>query len=105
MSSAETTFNAITLNPIGESRTSTPSTIINVPEEDKMTRTHAPITLEFDSLTFGTAGKEILRGVTGRAEPGQVVAIMGPSGAGTRLFFLFKFLNACVIVNIYSIVV
>jgi ATP-binding cassette subfamily B protein len=52
-------------------------------DELQVARTHDPITIEFNDIHFGTAGKEILKGVSGHASPGQVVAIMGPSGAGT----------------------
>ena len=41
------------------------------------------VVLEFNGLTFGTGGKSILNGVSGFALPGQVIAVMGPSGAGT----------------------
>lgn len=40
------------------------------------------VALEFTNLSFETVGKTILNGVSGFALPGQVIAIMGPSGAG-----------------------
>lgn len=36
----------------------------------------------FEDLKFSVGKKEILRGISGYANPGQVLAIMGPSGAG-----------------------
>ena len=46
------------------------------------------IVLEFDSISFEVgkkkteARKKILDGITGRLESGQMVSVMGPSGAG-----------------------
>lgn len=41
-----------------------------------------PTRLEFSSLTFSVGPKKILDNVSGHAFEGQVLAIMGPSGAG-----------------------
>lgn len=41
-----------------------------------------PVVLEFKDLRFAVDDKEIVRGVSGSAAPGHVMAIMGPSGAG-----------------------
>ena len=53
---------------------------------DDMNRSSRPITLEFENISFSTGKprKQILSGVSGFAQPGQVIAIMGPSGAGKQ---------------------
>jgi ABC-type multidrug transport system fused ATPase/permease subunit len=70
------------------------------------TRWRKPAAIEFTNLRFATAGKQILNGVSGSARPGEVVAIMGPSGAGTHhdgdcvievLFELSPSISSCVI--------
>ncbi len=42
-----------------------------------------PCTIEFDNVSFEyRAGRPVLRDVSLRAEPGQMIALVGPSGAG-----------------------
>ena len=36
----------------------------------------------FENIVFEVKGKKILDNVSGYVEPGEVLAIMGPSGAG-----------------------
>lgn len=44
---------------------------------------HAKGDLSLDDVTFGyRAGQHVLRGVSFKAKPGEVIAIVGPSGAG-----------------------
>ncbi|MGD0742576.1 MAG: ABC transporter ATP-binding protein [Acidimicrobiales bacterium] len=70
--------------------------------EDALVLPHGPATIEFDHVdfTYPTAGevslaslesvavlettepRQVLHGITFRAEPGQLVALIGPSGAG-----------------------
>ena len=56
-------------------------------EADHLSTCSKPITLEWFDLQvqvtdfFGNP-KEVLHGVSGRVQPGQMLAILGPSGAG-----------------------
>jgi putative thiamine transport system ATP-binding protein len=38
--------------------------------------------LELHDVTIAVAGRDLLRGLTARVEPGHVLAVMGPSGSG-----------------------
>lgn len=42
----------------------------------------APAKLEWEDLTYRVRDKQVLKSCTGIAQPGEVVALMGPSGAG-----------------------
>ena len=57
-----------------------------------------PITgrVEFDDVTFAYDGADVLRGVSFTAEPGQRVALVGPTGAGktTTINLLARFYDA-----------
>eukprot|EP01083_Nonionella_stella_P176820 619668_1 len=56
--------------------------------EEYLDKTEFPIRLEFDNIQFsvpekkGGGRKRILKGISGVAEPGQFLAIIGASGAG-----------------------
>ena len=47
---------------------------------------HKPMALQFEDLHYTIKGKEILKGISGIASPGQITAIMGASGAGKSTF-------------------
>ncbi|OAL27244.1 hypothetical protein AYO20_09842 [Fonsecaea nubica] len=47
---------------------------------------HTPMSLQFENVSYGLKGKEILSGISGIAHPGQLTAIMGASGAGKSTF-------------------
>ncbi len=47
---------------------------------------HVPATLHFESISYAVNGKAILADITGSVNPGQVMAIMGASGAGKSTF-------------------
>jgi ABC-type multidrug transport system ATPase subunit len=47
---------------------------------------HTPMALQFENVSYGLKGKEILTGISGIAHPGQITAIMGASGAGKSTF-------------------
>ena len=47
---------------------------------------HIPASLHFSDLSYNLAGRTILDGVSGSAKPGQLLAIMGASGAGKSTF-------------------
>ena len=47
---------------------------------------HKPASLYFENVSYNLNGKQILSGIQGVAHPGQVMAIMGASGAGKTTF-------------------
>ena len=47
---------------------------------------HKPANLQFENISYGINGKQILVDVSGVAQPGQIMAIMGASGAGKSTF-------------------
>ena len=47
---------------------------------------HVPATLHFSNISYTLNGRPILEGITGSVRPGQVLAIMGASGAGKSTF-------------------
>lgn len=53
---------------------------------------HVPLHLKFDGLTVKAGEKTILSNVSGEFKPGEMVAIMGPSGMYKNyiLFSLFQ---------------
>ena len=52
----------------------------------QMMAEHKPASLQFDDVSYNLNGKHILSGVQGIALPGQLMAIMGASGAGKTTF-------------------
>jgi len=52
----------------------------------KMLTNHNPMSLQFENLSYSLKGKEILSGISGIAQPGQIMAVMGASGAGKSTF-------------------
>lgn len=63
---------------------------IHLPDDDdealKILTEHKPAALQFRGLSYDLNGKRILQGVQGVVNPGEVMAIMGPSGAGKTTF-------------------
>ncbi|KZP09735.1 hypothetical protein FIBSPDRAFT_911906 [Athelia psychrophila] len=55
-------------------------------EASKLMTDHVPASLHFSNLTYTINGRTILDGISGRIQPGQVLAIMGASGAGKSTF-------------------
>lgn len=51
-------------------------------ERTGMTGTAPEVSLAFDHVDYGYDRKPVLRGISFSAKPGQLVGIMGPSGAG-----------------------
>ena len=47
---------------------------------------HVPASLHFSDISYTLGNRKILDGITGRVKPGQVMAIMGASGAGKSTF-------------------
>ncbi|KAF8519557.1 hypothetical protein JB92DRAFT_3141717 [Gautieria morchelliformis] len=61
---------------------------IRLPENEasKLMADHVPASLHFSSLSYTLGSRTILDGITGHVKPGQVLAIMGASGAGKSTF-------------------
>ncbi|OLL24559.1 ABC transporter G family member [Neolecta irregularis DAH-3] len=59
-----------------------------IPEEEvaKLMSTHEPATLSFKDISYAVASKQILSDVQGTVQHGQVMAIVGASGAGKTSF-------------------
>ena len=55
-------------------------------EGTKLMADHKPASLYFENVSYSLNGKEILSGVQGVAYPGEIMAIMGASGAGKTTF-------------------
>ncbi|GJJ77880.1 ATP-binding cassette, subfamily G (WHITE), member 2 [Entomortierella parvispora] len=57
---------------------------IALPDDEaaKLMAEHIPATLMFKNMGYTVGGKEVLKQVSGLVKPGQVMAIMGASGAG-----------------------
>ena len=47
---------------------------------------HRPTSLQFENISYALNGKQILSGIRGVAQSGQIMAIMGASGAGKTTF-------------------
>jgi len=55
-------------------------------EGTKLMADHKPASLYFEDVSYKLNGKQILSGVQGVAHPGEIMAIMGASGAGKTTF-------------------
>ncbi|KAH8816463.1 ABC transporter-like protein [Xylogone sp. PMI_703] len=55
-------------------------------ESIKLMMDHKPASLYFDDVSYTLNGKQILSGIQGVAHPGEIMAIMGASGAGKTTF-------------------
>jgi ABC-type multidrug transport system ATPase subunit len=61
---------------------------IKLPESEaaKLMTDHVPASLHFSDISYTLGSRKILDGISGRVKPGQVMAIMGASGAGKSTF-------------------
>ena len=55
-------------------------------ELERLMAEHKPASLQFENVSYHLNGKQILSKVRGLALPGQIMAIMGASGAGKTTF-------------------
>lgn len=55
-------------------------------EAVKLMADHKPASLYFEDVSYHLNGKQILDGIQGMAHPGELMAIMGASGAGKTTF-------------------
>jgi ABC-type multidrug transport system ATPase subunit/ABC-type multidrug transport system permease subunit len=55
-------------------------------EGAKLMTDHKPASLYFENVSYNLNGKQILSGIQGVVHPGQVMAIIGASGAGKTTF-------------------
>ena len=59
-----------------------PESITDAPHAASLILRRGDSSMEFQQVSFGYGDKPILRDVSFRAEPGQMIALVGPSGAG-----------------------
>ncbi|KAG9237451.1 putative ATP-dependent permease [Amylocarpus encephaloides] len=55
-------------------------------ESSKLMTDHKPASLYWENVSYHMNGKQILTGVQGVAQPGEIMAILGASGAGKTSF-------------------
>ncbi|KAI1000184.1 ABC transporter G family member [Podosphaera aphanis] len=55
-------------------------------ESSKLMANHKPASLYFENVSYHLNGKQILTDIRGTARPGEILAIMGASGAGKTTF-------------------
>lgn len=61
---------------------------LRLPEDEaaKLMTDHVPATLHFSNISYALGSRIILDNISGSVKPGQVMAIMGASGAGKSTF-------------------
>lgn len=59
---------------------------IHLSDEDDLLSGHAPAPLQFSNISYSINGKQILSDVSGVVQAGQIMAIVGSSGAGKSTF-------------------
>lgn len=61
---------------------------VRLPEEEanRLMKDHTPASIHFENLKYSVGGKVVLEGITGCVKPGEVLSIVGASGAGKTTF-------------------
>ncbi|PWN42701.1 hypothetical protein IE81DRAFT_119342 [Ceraceosorus guamensis] len=61
---------------------------VRLPEDemDRLLKEHVPAALHFENVGYSISERTVLDGITGCVKPGQVMAIVGASGAGKSTF-------------------
>lgn len=80
--------NATVLWYVGRSGSGDDFGKIKLPDNEaaKLMTDHVPASLHFSSLSYTLGSRTILDSISGSVKPGQVMAIMGASGAGKSTF-------------------
>lgn len=65
---------------------------------------NVPISLNFRDINIKIAERQILENVSGKVKPGQILAIMGPSGEFSylKLVVLFWFMEYCCYITVLN---
>jgi ABC-type multidrug transport system ATPase subunit len=73
---------------VGRSRSGGDFGKIRLPENEasKLMTDHVPASLHFSDISYSLGNRTILDKISGAVKPGQVMAIMGASGAGKSTF-------------------
>ncbi|KAJ8594505.1 hypothetical protein M405DRAFT_930167 [Rhizopogon salebrosus TDB-379] len=73
---------------VGRSRSGSDFGKIRLPENEqsKLMTDHVPASLHFSNISYTLGNRTILDNISGAVKPGQVMAIMGASGAGKSTF-------------------
>jgi len=61
---------------------------VRLPDDEagKLMTDHTPASLLFQNVRYSIGDKHVLQGIHGMVQPGEVMAIMGASGAGKTSF-------------------
>ncbi|KDQ52639.1 hypothetical protein JAAARDRAFT_39890 [Jaapia argillacea MUCL 33604] len=73
---------------VGRTRSGSDFGKIRLPEDEqaRLMTDHVPASLHFSDISYTLNSRPILQSITGSVKPGQVLAIMGASGAGKSTF-------------------